>query len=109
MRVCRWCPIMRVGIGGDCPTFRMHSLSRVSTMRYATITSQQRGERLMSRKKTTPKPAEPEQGSGYKNQHVEGSRKGKVHELFDKEGPEAAWTLGLKLKLKEGTLRTWFG
>jgi hypothetical protein len=40
--------------------------------------------------------------------HKEGSRKGKVHELFDKEGPEAAWVLGLKLKLKEGTLRSWF-
>ena len=39
--------------------------------------------------------------------HQEGSRKGKVHELFDKEGPEAAWVLGLKLKLKEGTLRSW--
>jgi hypothetical protein len=26
--------------------------------------------------------------------HKEGSRKGKVHELFDKEGPEAAWSLG---------------
>jgi hypothetical protein len=31
-----------------------------------------------------------------------------VHELFDKEGSEAAWVLGLKLKLKEGTLRSWF-
>jgi hypothetical protein len=40
--------------------------------------------------------------------HKEGSRKGKVHQLFDKEGPEAAWVLGLKLKLKEGTLRSWF-
>jgi hypothetical protein len=40
--------------------------------------------------------------------HKEGSRKGKVHELFNKEGPEAAWVLGLKLKLKEGTLRSWF-
>jgi hypothetical protein len=40
--------------------------------------------------------------------HKEGSRKGKVHELFSKEGPEAAWVLGLKLKLKENTLRSWF-
>jgi hypothetical protein len=39
--------------------------------------------------------------------HNEGSRKGKVHELFDKEGPDAAWVLGLRLKLKEGTLRSW--
>ena len=40
--------------------------------------------------------------------HKEGSRKGKVHELLNKEGPEAAWVLGLKLKLKENTLRSWF-
>ena len=36
------------------------------------------------------------------------SRKGQVRRLHDKEGPEAAWTLGLKLKLKPGTLHTWF-
>lgn len=42
-------------------------------------------------------------------QHIEGSRKGKVHALFDKQGAEAAWTLGLKLKLKQSTLRSWFG
>ena len=40
---------------------------------------------------------------------VPGRRKGKVHELFDRLGPQAAWTLGLKLKLKENTLRSWFG
>jgi hypothetical protein len=45
--------------------------------------------------------------AGYKN-HVEGSRKGKVHELYDKQGADAAWTLGLKLKLKESSLRSWF-
>jgi len=44
---------------------------------------------------------------GYKG-HITGSRKGKVHELFDKQGPNAAWTLGVKLGPKEGTLRTWF-
>jgi hypothetical protein len=38
----------------------------------------------------------------------DGSRKSKVRELFKKDGPEAAWVLGLKLKLKEGTLRSWF-
>jgi hypothetical protein len=47
----------------------------------------------------------PEQG--YRS-HKEGSRKGKVHQLFDAQGAEAAWVLGLKLKLKEGTLRSWF-
>lgn len=45
---------------------------------------------------------------GYKG-HVAGSRKGKVHQLYDKQGAEAAWTLGIKLGLKEGTLRSWFG
>jgi hypothetical protein len=40
--------------------------------------------------------------------HKEGSRKGKVHRLFDEQGAEAAWVLGLKLKLREGTLRSWF-
>ena len=40
--------------------------------------------------------------------HKEGSRKGKVHQLFDAQGPEAAWVLGKKLKLAEGTLRSWF-
>lgn len=41
-------------------------------------------------------------------QHTPGRRQGKVYELFDKEGAEAAWTLGRKLKLKENTLRSWF-
>ena len=40
--------------------------------------------------------------------HKDGSRKGKVHQLFDEQGAEAAWVLGIKLKLKEGTLRSWF-
>lgn len=40
--------------------------------------------------------------------HKEGSRKAKVHDLFDKEGQDAAWTLGLKLKLAQSTLRAWF-
>ena len=50
--------------------------------------------------------AAPKLPAGYKA-HTPGSRKGKVHELFDKQGSEAAWTLGLKLKLKQSTLRTW--
>jgi hypothetical protein len=47
----------------------------------------------------------PEQGYGG---HKEGSRKSKVHQLFDKDGAEAAWVLGLKLQLKASTLRSWF-
>ena len=31
-----------------------------------------------------------------------------MHEAFDKKGADAALALGLKLKLKEGTLRSWF-
>lgn len=48
------------------------------------------------------------EAKGYKS-HNAGSRKGKVHEAFDKKGSEVAWTPGRKLKLKEGTLRSWFG
>ena len=40
--------------------------------------------------------------------HKPGSRKAKVHELYDKEGDAAAFTLGQRLKLKDGTLRSWF-
>jgi hypothetical protein len=47
----------------------------------------------------------PEQGYGS---HKQGSRKGKVHQLFNEQGAEAAWVLGLKLQLKAGTLRSWF-
>ena len=40
--------------------------------------------------------------------HIDGSRKQKVHALFDKEGAAPAFTLGTKLKLKQSTLHTWF-
>ena len=36
------------------------------------------------------------------------SRKAKVKALYDAQGPEAAFVLGQKLKLKPGSLRTWF-
>lgn len=44
----------------------------------------------------------------YRN-HMAGSRKGEVHREFDKKGADAAQALGLKLKLKPGTLSSWFG
>jgi len=44
----------------------------------------------------------------YKS-HKPGSRKGEVHRVFDAKGADAATELGLKLKLKPGTLRSWFG
>lgn len=40
--------------------------------------------------------------------HIEGSRKQKVHQLFDAEGDASAFTLGTKLKLKASSLHTWF-
>jgi hypothetical protein len=63
------------------------------------------GERKMSAKKKSAKAARP---NAYK-EHIEGSRKGRVHELFDKQDQEAAWVLGQKLGLKQATLRSWFG
>jgi hypothetical protein len=44
--------------------------------------------------------------AGYKD-HVVGSRKGRVHEVYDKQGADPAQALGVKLGLKESTLRTW--
>lgn len=41
--------------------------------------------------------------------HKEGSRKSKVHALFETQGADAAWTLGIKLKLSQNTLRSWLG
>ena len=64
---------------------------------------------MSSRKTKARKPASEDAGSGYKGEHLEGSRKSKIHEAYDKHNAETAWTLGRKLKLKEGTLRTWFG
>ena len=46
--------------------------------------------------------------TSYKS-HKVGSRKGDVHREFDKRGRDAAEALGLRLKLKIGTLRSWFG
>jgi hypothetical protein len=44
---------------------------------------------------------------GYKG-HQAGSRKGRIHQLFDEEGADVAWTAGLRAKLAENTLRSWF-
>lgn len=40
--------------------------------------------------------------------HRDGSRKSRVHAMFDKQGAEAAFKFGRKLKLRETTLRSWF-
>jgi len=63
----------------------------------------------LARPKAKTKSAAPKASDkGYKD-HGAGSRKVKVHELDDKQGADAAWTLGIQLGLKEGTLRSWFG
>jgi len=40
--------------------------------------------------------------------HRDGSRKSKIHAIFDKSGPEVAFKTGVRLKLRETTLRSWF-
>ena len=58
---------------------------------------------------TTKKPTpanKPEKG--YRD-HLAGSRKGGVHEAFDKKGADAALALGIKLKLKGSTVKSWMG
>ena len=39
--------------------------------------------------------------------HREGSRRQRVHQVFNSDGDAAAFTLGMKLKLKPSTLHTW--
>jgi hypothetical protein len=63
-----------------------------------------------SKPKSKPKPKSASATTpelGYAG-HKLGSRKGTIHELFDKEGEDVAWTRGLKVGLKPGTLRSWF-
>jgi hypothetical protein len=71
----------------------------------ASLSTNRRSENPGAGQKASTAAISPELGYGV---HKERSRKSKVHQLFDTQGPEAAWVLGLKLKLKEGTLRSWF-
>lgn len=59
----------------------------------------------MSTKAKSNKPPTPTEA--YKG-HRAGSRKAVIRELFDRESAEVAWVRGLKIGLKENTLRTWF-
>lgn len=43
---------------------------------------------------------------GYKG-HRPGSRKEKIHKMFDEKGAEAAMKLALKLEIKEGSAKNW--
>jgi hypothetical protein len=86
-----------------------------ATIRVLAKQRQQRQEQTMA--KTTTKTAQtkrPKAGAGTKKErgykgHIAGSRKGDVHQAFDKVGPEKAMALGLAAGLKEGTLKSWFG
>ena len=65
----------------------------------------------MTAKKQTPvkKPAPAKKPvKGYRD-HLAGSRKGEVHECYDKKGADAALALGRNLKLKELTVKSWMG
>ena len=59
-------------------------------------------------KTPAPKPVSKEATVLDARGHKPESRKAKVHALYDKDGPEAAFVLGQKLKLKDNTLRSWF-
>jgi hypothetical protein len=61
-----------------------------------------------SKSKSKPKSAPATMAEPGYGGHTAGSRKGTIHELFDHEGEEVAWTRGLKIGLKQGTLRSWF-
>jgi hypothetical protein len=65
--------------------------------------------------KAASKPAKPNgkasamtEGAAYKH-HKVGSRKATIHQLWDEEGREVAWTRGIKMGLAENSLRSWFG
>jgi hypothetical protein len=62
----------------------------------------------MTSKRTTRAKTNTVTATGGYLSHKPGRRKGKVHEVFDEEGPDVAWTRGRKLGLKESTLRSWF-
>ena len=48
------------------------------------------------------------EGAAYKH-HKVGSRKATIHQLWDEQGREVAWTRGIKMGLAENSLRSWFG
>jgi hypothetical protein len=62
----------------------------------------------MTTKKKTAKPAtKPEAKSeGYKG-HKIGSRKGQIHEIWDRDGDAAAMTKAKQLGLSPNTIKTW--
>lgn len=56
--------------------------------------------------KNAKKTTTPAKGEVYLN-HRAGSRKSKVHQVFDKEGKEKALIFGKKQGLKESSVRSW--
>ena len=62
-----------------------------------------------SKPKAAPAKSSPEKGTGIDARgHKHGSRKSKVHEVWETEDEATAFVLGRKLQLKDDTLRSWF-
>lgn len=57
----------------------------------------------MSRKSGRPQG----QSDGYRGLHRAGSRKGEVHAIFDRDGPDAARRLAAEAGLQPSTYQTW--
>jgi hypothetical protein len=76
------------------------------------VTKMKPSAKATSKPATKPKPkgkaVMTKEGEAYKG-HKIGSRKATIHQLFDTEGREVAWTRGIKLGLSENSLRSWFG
>jgi transposase-like protein len=45
--------------------------------------------------------------TAYTDRHIAGSRKGRVHQIFDTKGAESATKWGLKNGLTANTLKSW--
>jgi hypothetical protein len=68
----------------------------------------QRREQVVAQKRDQKRDSVPETRFVANTGQSSGRRKSKVNDLFEDEGPEATWVLGLRLGLKESTLRAWF-
>jgi hypothetical protein len=74
----------------------------------AKVTNMKPSAKARSKPATKGKVKTMTEGAPYKH-HKVGSRKATIHQLFDEEGREVAWTRGIKMGLAENSLRSWFG
>lgn len=82
----------------DADEKKRASLERIAAMRAKKGLSP--AGALKEKKEKTPRVI------GYKG-HIQGSRKARVHELFDLKGSKAAAALAAELGLKAGTVSSW--